>query len=128
MLNRFAHRAPHEGDELVLGRQFRHLPKRRRLAVSWSGPWRNGKEHALVPFWRADRRHCLALRPRAHHERLGRLGLVLVNRVCRRLLDRFRREGGSVRSCLCRLDLAFLGECKLGAAVCVEAGGSVCNS
>ena len=68
-------------------------------------------------------------------QRCSRLGVVLVDRVCGRLLDRFRRKGSSPCRCLCRLDPASLGERDLGVAVCGNAaaaasGGvrSLCDS
>ena len=68
------------------------------------------------------------LRARAHHQRRGRLGVVLVDRLRRRLLDGVGRESRSLRGCLCRLDPHSLGERNLGASVCVKAGAAASGS
>jgi hypothetical protein len=93
------------------------------------------REHAQETHWRPVGRHRLDFRARAHHERGGRLGVVLVDRVCRRLLDGISHESGSLRGGLYRLDAASLGERGLGVAVCRKAaaapsGGvrSLCDS
>ena len=57
-------------------------------------------------------------------QRRSRLGVVLVDRVCGRLLDSVRYEGRSLRGCLRSLDPASLGERNLGASVHVEAAAA----
>ena len=57
-------------------------------------------------------------------ERRGRLGVVLDDRLCRRLLDGVCHESRSLRGCLCGLDLASLGEWDAGIPVCVKAAAA----
>ena len=103
------------------------LPKRRRLSVSDVNCARR-KEHGLETDWRADRHRRLPFRARAHQQRRGRLGVVLVDRLRRRLLDGVGHESRSLRGCLCGLDPVSLGERDVGAPVCVKAAAAASGS
>ena len=63
----------------------------------------------------------LLFRARTHQQHRGRLGVVLVDRLCRRLLDGLCHESRSLRGRLCHVDPASLGERGLGVAVCGKA-------